>query len=252
MKILILGGTAEAVELANSLHDKGHHAITSLAGRTSHPHTPKGRLHKGGFGGVEGLAEYLTHEKIDYLVDATHPFAADMSAHAVAASTRTQVPFLRLDRPGFIEPDLANWWRAENVEAVVDLLPHGATVMLTIGRQQLTPFMPRNDLQFLVRSIEAPEEKLPDNFKLLTSRPPFVRNDELMLMKREGVTHLVTKDAGGDMTSAKLEAAFMLKIQVIMVDRPVLPEAEQVVQSVGAALAVFDQFPAPKRFFFLP
>lgn len=251
MKILILGGTAEAVELANALHERGHHVTTSLAGRTRNPHKPKGRLHVGGFGGIDGLAAWLSEHKTEYLIDATHPFADEISANAVAAAARTGISLLRLERPPFAEPDLAAWWRVESVEAAVDMLPHGASALLTIGRQQLEPFIRRDDVHFLVRSIEPPEKSLPANFTLITARPPFTRNDELMLMKREGVTHLVAKDAGGEMTQAKLEAAFMLKVQVIMIDRPHLPEAETVA-SVGDALAVFDQFPAPKRFFFLP
>ncbi len=251
MKILILGGTGEAIDLANGLHERSHQVITSLAGRTRHPHKPKGRMRTGGFGGVEGLADYLTREKIDYLVDATHPFAEEMSAHAVAASAEMQVPLLRLERPPFVEPDLAQWWRVDSVEAAAERLPHGATVLLTIGRQQLQPFVARGHARFIVRSIEPVEMDLPRNFEQITARPPFSREDELSLMKRRGVTHMVVKDAGGEQTSAKLEAAFMLKVQVVMIARPPLPEAETV-NSVGDALAHFDQFPASKRFFFLP
>lgn len=251
MKILILGGTSEAVELANGLDERGHYVITSLAGRTQSPRQPKGKMRIGGFGGVDGLAEFLTHDKIDFVVDATHPFAAEISANVVAAAARRNIPVLRLERPPFVEPELAHWIRVDTVAAVADLLPFGATVFLTIGRQQLEPFMARSDVQFVVRSIEAAEVDLPGNFEQITARPPFTRNDELALMKRLGVTHMVTKDAGGAMTSGKLEAAFMLKVQVIMIGRPALPEAETVA-SVGDALAHFDQFPAPKRFFFLP
>lgn len=251
MKILVLGGTGEAVELANALHTRGHQVVTSLAGRTRHPHKPKGRMRTGGFGGVDGLADYLRREKIEHVVDATHPFAAEMSAHAVAACARVELPLIRLERPSFVEPDLAQWWRVESVEAAAEKLPHGATVLLTIGRQQLAPFVARKHARFIVRSIEPAEVKLPRNFEQITARPPFSRDDELSLMKRRGVTHMVVKDAGGDQTSAKLEAAFMLKVQVIMIARPDLPEAETV-SSVGDALAHFDQFPTTKRFFFLP
>lgn len=251
MKILILGGTSEAVELANGLDERGHQVTTSLAGRTQAPRQPKGKLRVGGFGGVDGLADAIRHDKYDYLVDATHPFAAEMSAHAVAAAARVNVPLLRLERPPFMEPALAGWWRVENVTAAAEKLPHGASVLLTVGRQQLEPFIARRDCRFIVRSIEAPELDLPDNFEPVIARPPFTRNEEMALMKRLGVTHLVAKDAGGGMTSAKLEAGFMLKVQVIMISRPHLPDAETV-SSVGDALAHFDQFPARKRFFFLP
>lgn len=251
MKILILGGTSEAVDLADALEERGHHVTTSLAGRTQHPHKPKGKLRIGGFGGVDGLAEVLVQDRFDYLVDATHPFADEISANAVAAAARVNVPLLRLERPPFVEPVLARWIRADTVEATVDLLPYGATVFLTIGRQQLAPFLARRDVSFLVRSIEAAEMELPENFRQMIARPPFSRNDELALMKRQGITHIVAKDAGGGMTSTKLEAAFMLKVQVIMVTRPDLPEADTV-PNLGDALAVFDQFPASKRFFFLP
>lgn len=251
MKILILGGTAEAVELAGALSTRRHQVTTSLAGRTENPRKPAGGIHVGGFGGADGLAEFLTDRKFDYLVDATHPFASEISANAVTAAKKSGVPMVRIDRPPFAEPPQANWWRVADASQAASRLPHGATALLTIGRKLLEPFEARHDVHFLVRAIERPEIDLPDNFRLIQARPPFTRNEELGLMKREGVTHLLAKDAGGDMTGAKLQAAFMLKVQVIMLNRPDLPETNSV-PGVEDALAVFDQFPAPKRFFFFP
>ena len=252
MKVLILGGTSDAIELAAMLHKRGHRVITSLAGLTNNPTTPKGKVIVGGFGGANGLADYLKAKKIDYLIDATHPFAAHMSKNAVAAAAAAKVELIRLIRPVFEEPHDANWWRVESVEEAARRLPVGATVFLTVGRQNLAPFITREDVRFLVRSIEVPEMELPDNFKTIQGRPPFSRGEEIALMKREGITHLVAKDSGSAQTEEKLQAAYMLRIQVVMIARPELEPCREV-NSIAEIEALLDQLPAPKRrFFFLP
>jgi len=252
MKVLILGGTRDGLDLAAMLDKRGHRVISSLAGLTSNPKTPKGKVIVGGFGGATGLADYIRANKIDYLIDATHPFAVNMSKNAVAAAAATKVPLIRLIRPAFEEPHDANWWRVESIEEAAERLPAGATAFLTVGRQNLTPFIKRQGVRFLVRSIEVPDLELPDNFKTIQGRPPFTRSEEIALMKHEGITHLVAKDSGSQHTQEKLEAAFMLRVQVIMVNRPALPDAREVA-SVAEIEAIFDQLPAPKpRFFFLP
>jgi len=252
MKVLILGGTREALEVAEMLHRRKHRVITSLAGLTSNPTTPKGKVIVGGFGGAAGLADYIRANKIDYLIDATHPFAVNMSKNALAAAAATKVELVRVVRPVFEEPHDANWWRVDTIEEAAKRLPIGATAFLTVGRQNLAPFITREGVRFLVRSIEVPDLELPDNFTTIQGRPPFSRREEIILMKREGITHLVAKDSGSQHTQDKLEAAFMLRVQVIMVNRPVLPPAHEVA-SVAEIEAIFDQLPAPKpRFFFLP
>ncbi len=252
MKVLILGGTQEGLEVAEMLHKRGHRVISSLAGLTSDPAKPKGRVISGGFGGATGLADYLKANKIDYLIDATHPFAVQMSKNAVEAAAVTKVPLTRLVRLPFEEPHDANWWRVANINEAAKRLPVGASAFLTVGRKNLTPFIARKGVRFLVRSIEVPDLELPDNFTTIQGRPPFSRGEEIVLMKREGITHLVAKDSGSRHTGEKLEAAFMLRVQVIMVERPVLPPASEV-NDIAGIEKIFDQLPAPKsRFFFLP
>ncbi len=252
MRILILGGTQEAYEAANMLHDLGHQVITSLSGATKNPKKPKGKINTGGFGGPDGLATYIETNDIDYLIDATHPFAAKMSAGAVICAQKSKIPLIRLIRAPFIEPEGANWWHVDSNKAAAEKLPSGATVFLSIGRQGLTPFFSRSDIRFLVRSIEPPTENLPENFRAFKGRPPFTRSDEISLLKREGITHLVSKNSGGEQTRAKLEAAFMLRVQVIMISRPPLPPAREV-ETVEELKEVFVQLPpSAGRSFFLP
>lgn len=252
MRILILGGTSEAAELAGALHKRRHKVTTALAGRTQAPRKLPGRVMTGGFGGAEGLAETLNAERFDYLVDATHPFAATISANAVAASGKAGVPLLRLERPPWAEPAGGRWWHAADAAEAAETLPVGSTVLLTIGRQTLAPFLERHDCRFVVRAIEPPEMDLPHGFDLVLARPPFAVQDELTFLKHRGITHLVSKNSGGAQTRAKLEAAFVLKVQVVMIDRPALPPAETV-PDVASALEVFDHLPVPeRRSFFLP
>jgi precorrin-6A/cobalt-precorrin-6A reductase len=252
MRILILGGTGEAVALAGALDARGHRVTTALAGRTREPHKPAGALHVGGFGGAEGLARFMRESRFEYLVDATHPFAAQISANAVEAAAETGMPLIRLSRPAWQEPENGRWIHVENEVAAAAALPGSVTALLTIGRQHLEPFIERRDCRFIVRTIEAPTEGLPADFTLLIARPPFTRQAELALMRRYNVSHLVAKNSGGAQTEAKLEAAHILKVQVIMIDRPKLPAAATV-SSVEAVLEVFDQLPPPRRLFpFLP
>lgn len=252
MKILILGGTGEAVELAEALTARRHRVTTSLAGRTSEPHVPKGKLHVGNFGGIDGLIEFLRQGRFDYLIDATHPFAAQMSAHAVAAAAAASVPLLRLERAPWVEPSRGAWHHAKDEMEAARQLPASATAFLTIGRQHLKPFLARADCRFVLRAIEAPEKPLPDNFVLQLARPPFTLPNELSLLRHFGISHLVAKNSGGAQTAAKLEAAHLLKVHVIMIDRPTLAPAPTVA-SVAEAVEAIDHAPASsRRFRFFP
>lgn len=248
MRILILGGTAEAVELADRLVALRHRVTTALAGRTRKPHRPRGRLRVGGFGGVEGLAKYLGDKRVEYLVDATHPFAVEISAHAVAAAGQAGIPLLRVQRPPWPEPEKAGWVHVADESEAGEVLIGGATVLLTIGRQRLEPFVKRPDCRFVLRAIEAPEVPLPGNFTLNLARPPFSKQEELALMRRFRVTCVVTKNSGGAQTAAKLDAAYFLRVRVIMIDRPALPAARNV-ETVEAAMEILGQLPAPARRF---
>lgn len=236
MKIMILGGTGDARELANRLVVLGHDITTSLAGRTRAPSLPCGDIHAEGFGGAEGLAAFLTEGGFEYLIDATHPFAAQISANAVQAARQTGAPLLRLARNEWIEPPGAGWLHASDITEAAHLLPAGAIAFVTSGRKEIAPFLARIDCRLVLRMIEPPETALPEHAELILARPPFRLEAERQLMQSRGITHLVTKNAGGDQTRAKLDAARELGVRVVMVDRPILPEVRNVI-SVDAAVA---------------
>ena len=244
MKILVLGGTEEARILAEQLVKMGHAVTTSLAGRTSAPLTPPGELHVGGFGGAQGLADFLRKNAFDRLVDATHPYAVKMANHAVEAAKANGLRCVRLVRPAWSEPQYAFWNTVPSPEAAALSLPTGSRVLLTVGHTGLETFLARADCTFLVRVIEPPEKPLPANARLIVARPPFFEGSETELMQSEAVTHLVTKNSGGVQTEAKLNAAQKLRVAVIMIARPALPPAHEV-PTVGRAIAAL-QLVAPE------
>ncbi|KFC65722.1 Cobalt-precorrin-6x reductase [Devosia sp. LC5] len=239
MKILILGGTAEARELADRLVAMGHDVITSLAGRTQDPKLPRGDIRMGKFGGIPGLCAYLRAAGIERLVDATHPYAGLMSINAVAAAQATGIALVRYMRPPWEQKLGADWLTVETAAEAAAALPHNADVLLTTGHTGLEHFLQRDDCQFVVRTIEAPAEPLPRHARLLQSRPPYGLAEEMALMEREGITHLVTKNSGGGQTSAKLEAARRLGVKVIMIARPAYGPAREV-SSVDDAIAALE------------
>lgn len=215
-KILILAGTNDALLLANKLFAKGYDVTSSFAGVTANPILPKGKIRRGGFGGVDGLRKVLAEEKFDILVDATHPFAAVISRNAAEAHSDV----LRLERPAWIAQDGDCWIVVPDIPGAVEALPFEARVMLTIGRKEADAFTSRPDLSGVVRMIEAPDHALPKNWRRILQRPPFTLAGEIELMTLENITHLVTKNAGGAETAEKLAAARSLSIPVVMVARP--------------------------------
>lgn len=226
-RILILGGTAEARALADAIAGRRLDVTTSLAGRTSAPTLPKGKIRTGGFGGADGLARYLRAEGVTHLIDATHPFAAQISANAVRASTEASVPLLRLERPAWTPPEGANWVHAPDMDAAAALLPKGARVLLTIGRQELDAFNGVSHCTFVARVIEPPQST-PPGWTVIAGRGPFPLAIERETLKAHAITHLVTKNSGGPLTAAKLDAARELGLTVIMIARPKLPPARTV------------------------
>jgi precorrin-6A/cobalt-precorrin-6A reductase len=185
-------------------------------------------LRVGGFGGVEGLAAYLKRERIDAVVDATHPFAARISANAVAACRAAQTPLVVFTRLPWTRERGDRWIDAATMEDAVDALGAQAkTVFLTQGRLRLAPFLRAPQHRYVVRAIDRPAEidALPD-CRLILARGPFSLADELALMRNERVEGLVTKNSGGCATYAKIEAARMLQIEVVIVRRPAAPAAE--------------------------
>jgi precorrin-6A/cobalt-precorrin-6A reductase len=221
--VLLLGGTGEARQLADRLAGRSDiEVISSLAGRTSEPARPAGRTRVGGFGGPDDLASWLGDEHIDAVIDATHPFAAAITATAATATGRLGLPRLVLRRPGWTAGPGDDWRRVPSLAAAAANLP-GHRVLLTIGRTGLAAFAADDHRWFLIRSVEAPSGPLPPRARLLQARGPFTTAGELALMRQYAVDVLVTKDSGGALTSAKLTAARELGLPVVMVDRPPAP-----------------------------
>ena len=237
MRLLLLGGTGEARALAAALHPGPVEVISSLAGRVSNPALPLGAVRVGGFGGVDGLVAYLRDERIDAVVDATHPFAAGMSAHAAEAAERTGVPLLALRRPGWATRD--SWTRVASTDAAAAAVrTHSAgTVFLTTGKRDLGAFAPDATRHYVIRVVDPPEGALPARHTVVLDRGPYSLDGELGLLRRYAVGVLVTKDSGGPLTAAKLDAAEQLDVPVVVVDRPSLPDGVESVDSVDAALA---------------
>jgi precorrin-6A/cobalt-precorrin-6A reductase len=220
-KVLILGGTRDARQLAFRLIHAGHDVTTSFAGVTEHPVQPEGKVRVGGFGGVEGLRQYLQAEKYDVLVDATHPFAAIISANAAEAAG--DILLLRLERPAWTPKPNDNWLEVADIQNAVDALPLQASVMLTIGRKEIAPFLAREDLSGVARMIEPTSIPLPAAWALMLERPPFTLDSETTLLRDHNITHLVSKNAGSSDTETKLTAARNLQIPVVMIARPFKP-----------------------------
>jgi precorrin-6A/cobalt-precorrin-6A reductase len=222
--VLILGGTAEGRELANLLVKAGYSPVTSLAGVTREPSEIEGATRIGGFGGAEGLAAYLAQERFSCLVDATHPFAVAISHHAKAAAQSCSLPMIRLERPAWHAEPGDHWIGAEDIETAASAIPSGAHILLTIGRKEATVFLTRTDISGVARMIEPVNMELGGNWRIMLARPPFHVEKELCLLRDHSITHLVTKNSGGEDTRAKLIAARMRGIPVVMIARPVRPD----------------------------
>ncbi len=224
-RILILGGTSDAVNLAKELSKAGFATVTSLAGVTENPVVPEGEIRVGGFGGEEGLYNYIRDEGITTVADATHPFAAQISRHGFAAAQLAGIPYMRLERAAWTPLPADNWIDVPDIPLAVAALPQAARVLLTIGRKDILPFVERQDLSGVARMIERPLLDLPPCWELLLARPPFSVDAERNLMLNHKITHLITKNAGGKLTVAKLIAARALRIPVVMLERPLKPQA---------------------------
>ena len=245
-RILILGGTGEARSLAGALARRPRTTvITSLAGRTVAPRLPEGELRVGGFGGGAGLAAYIAQEKIDAVIDATHPYAAAISRHAVEAAKTAGRPLLRLERPAWT-PQLGDHWiEVDNFPAAAEAAPRlGSRVFLTIGTKEIAAFAGMEGLWFLVRLVERPDRPLPLlDHEILLGRGPFAEAEEFELMRRHRIDLVIAKNSGGEATYAKIAAARRLGIPVMLLRRPSLPPAgtatsiEQAIAWVESRLA---------------
>lgn len=198
--------------------------MSSLAGRVREPVLPAGEVRVGGFGGAEGLRDWLLAHRIDLVVDATHPFAGTITANAAAAASALDLPLIRLSRPGWTAEPGDNWIRVPDLAAAAETIADvGERVLLTIGRQGVSAFAGLTRPWFLIRAIDPPDPPLPARYELLLARGPFTVADETDLLVRECIDTVVTKDSGGDLTSAKLTAARAAGIPVVMIDRPPTP-----------------------------
>ncbi|MFZ2005594.1 MAG: cobalt-precorrin-6A reductase [Stellaceae bacterium] len=253
-RLLILGGTGEAAALARGVLARFGDAIemtTALAGRTRHPGPIPGMVRIGGFGGAAGLADYLAAQRIERVIDATHPFAAEISSAARLACDQTRVPRLLLLRPAWRRHPLDRWIEVDSIEAAAQIVGRvGRRAFLTVGASDVGAFATANGVRFVVRMIDPPRERLPLRFhEVVLGRGPFTLNDERHLLQRHAVDVLVCKASGGAATEAKLAAARDLSLPVIMVRRPPM-ERGLSVDTVDAALdwlAGLEERPGARR-----
>ncbi|TJV25476.1 MAG: cobalt-precorrin-6A reductase [Mesorhizobium sp.] len=244
-RILILGGTTEARQLAGKLAARASVTL-SLAGRTESPVAQGVPVRSGGFGGADGLADYLRKEHIDLLIDATHPYAAQISANAAQAARVAGVPILALRRPGWESVEGDRWTLVNTVgDAVQALGPAPRRVFLALGRQEVAAFEAAPQHHYLVRSVDAIEPKLavPDASYLL-ARGPFREAEERTLLEEHRIDVVVSKNSGGAATYGKIAAARALGLEVVMIQRPVLPDVPAA-ESVEALTMMVDHFVRP-------
>lgn len=241
-RLLILGGTSEARALAQrALTRFGPrlHVITSLAGRTQAPAPLAGEVRRGGFGGIAGLTRYLRENGVAAVIDATHPFATIISAHARTAATAAGVPLLAVRRPPWQKQAGDHWIEVDDIADAVRALERlGDRIWLTLGARNLAPFAALAGKWFLVRSIDPPREPLViSNAHLILGRGPFTLADEAGVIATHRIDVLVTKASGGSATAAKLAAARAAGVAVVMIRRPPSSkELGEAAETVDAAL----------------
>jgi len=226
--LLILGGTTEASALATACAARGLSATLSYAGRTANPGAQAVPVRIGGFGGAAGLAEWMAAAGITHLVDATHPFAARISANAIAAAELAGVPLLALTRPAWEAGPGDRWIRvADTAEAVVALGTEAARVFLALGRQTIGDFGHATQHFYLLRFVDPAAPPALPHHHLVVDRGPFTLAGELALLREHQIQVVVAKNAGGSGARAKLDAARALGLPIVMIDRPAIPDRPQ-------------------------
>ncbi|WP_265447349.1 cobalt-precorrin-6A reductase [Flexivirga meconopsidis] len=245
MRVLVLGGTAEARALAEILYDGGHDLTSSLAGRVASPRLPVGQVRIGGFGGVTGMRDYLTEHRVEAVVDATHPFATGMRENARKACAESGIALIRLARPGWAEhPDAHTWHWADDYDAAREKAERwGQRPFLTTGRQTLPFFTSAWAGREVLLRVVDPDVEVPTAWRVVHDRGPYVIPGEVALMRQHRVDVLLTKDSGGSYTAAKLAAAAQLGVPVVVVRRPAQAAGVTTVDSPEAAAAAIALLP---------
>ncbi|MGO2264266.1 cobalt-precorrin-6A reductase [Halomonas sp.] len=238
INVLILGGTSEASALASAVSQRGIPAMFSYAGRVNAPKAQPLPTRVGGFGGADGLAAFITQQRITHIIDATHPFATQMSHNVLAAAQQTGVPAIALTRPAWAPTTHDNWQHVASVEEAVSALEGPPQrVLLAIGRMHLAAFAVQPQHHYVLRLVDEPTAPPPlAHFTTTVDRGPFTLEGDLALLKTQRIERIVCKNAGGEGAVSKLGAARALGVPVIMIDRPALP-ARHEVHSVDEVLA---------------
>lgn len=237
LRLLILGGTSEGNALAEALAERTDlEVVSSLAGRTQLPVLPPGTVRIGGFGGIEGLVQFLREQQIQLIIDATHPYAARISRNAAEAAAALGLPLLRLERPPWRALPDDNWIDVESLAEAAAEAAAFSRVFLSIGSNDLTPFAGITQTSFLVRLIDLPAEPLPlAVHDIVLARGPFLEDDERRLLESHDIEAIVSRNSGGEATYGKIAAARALRLPVIMIARP-LPAPAQRGVAVAASV----------------
>lgn len=246
--VLVLGGTGEARSVAALLVDAGIPVVSSLAGRVSQPRLPVGEVRIGGFGGVDGLRDWVVEHRCPVVVDATHPFAQKISHNAVRAAQLAGVPLVAVRRPAW-EPGPSDRWTvvADIAAAASAVAERGGRVLLTTGRQDVGAFAAVDTAWFLIRVVDPPTADLPPHHRILRSRGPYDLDSERALLRDNAIDLVITKNSGGEPTRAKLTAAAELGLEVVMVRRPSTPHVDDVVATADAIMPVVQRILTGRR-----
>lgn len=241
--LLLLAGTRGARDIATGLAARGVKTIASLAGATRDPVKMDVPTRIGGFGGEDGFRDFLADEGISAIIDATHPFAHRISERTARVAAELGLPYLQLMRPPWVAGDGDRWVHLDAEDQAARHIPKGATVFLATGRQTLEKFANLQGRRLICRQIDPPDGPFPfENGQFLVGRPPFSIEEEVALFSSLGVDWLVVKNAGGQASRSKLDAARELGIPVAMVRRP-KPLAVETVETPAQALAWANRLP---------
>ncbi len=236
--VLILGGTAEARALATELHGLAVPYLSSLAGRVQQPRLPVGEVRIGGFGGATALREWIVDHDCRAVIDATHPFAQQISRNAAEATAPLDVPLIAFRRPEWNSTADDRWTVVDDITAAaVAVSGHGRRILVTTGRQDVTAFAGDDSAFYVIRVVDPPTGDLPPHHEIIRSRGPYDLDSEPTLMRDNDIDTLVTKNSGGEHTRAKLVAARELGVGVVMVARPPSPTGVDVVDTLDAVIS---------------